>query len=229
MQFVKTFLASVTLVAVAGAQAQVSGATIAPGPGPFVTLTTVGLAASGSFAGATFTGGAVFGSDQAFADIPKGAGNETVGNFLAAGPAAGSPATLTFMTPVEDIGFLWGSPDLYNLLTVTTTIGTQTYVAGPSLANPGATSLGFTEAMGNQDFSQYVRFVAQGGSSILSLRFENVPSIDAFEASNFSIAAIPEPGTHGPILAMPEPRTYALMLAGLGGFWLIATRRRSRR
>ena len=226
---VKTFLASATLVAVAGAQAQVSGATVAPGPGPFLTLTVTGLAASGTFAGATFAGGTVFGSDQSFADMPKGAGSMTVGNFLAAGPAANSPATLAFTTPVENIGFLWGSPDLYNLLTVTTTIGTQAFVAGPSLANPGATSLGFTEVTGNQDFSQYVQLVAQGGSSILSLRFENVPSIDAFEASNFSVAAIPEPGTRGPIVPIPEPGTYALILAGLGGFGLIAVRRRIRR
>ena len=215
MKNTKTLFVSAALFAAVGAQAQVIGSTIAPDPGPFLTLTAAGLAPSGSFAGASLAGGTVFAADQTFADVPKGAGAATVGNFLAAGPSSGSPATLTFTAPVKDVSFLWGSPDLYNLLTVTTTAGTQTYVADPSLANAAAASLGFAQAVGNQDFSQYVRFVAQGDSSILSLRFDNAPSIDAFESSNYRVTLI------------PEPETYALMLAGLGVIGLVARRRRA--
>jgi hypothetical protein len=214
MKAVTPLLASAALVAMVGANAQVVGSTVGPDPGPFLTLTAAGLAPSGSFAGAALVGGTVFGSDQTFADVPKGAGAATVGNFLAAGPTAGSPATLTFVAPVKDVSFLWGSPDLYNLLTVTTTAGTQTFVADPSLANAAAASLGFAQATGNQDFSQYVHLVAQGSSSILSLRFDNAPPVDAFEASNFRVTLI------------PEPETYALMLAGLGMVGLIARRRK---
>jgi len=92
MKAVTPLLASAALVAMLGANAQVVGSTVSPDPGPFLTLTAAGLAPSGSFAGAALVGGTVFGSDQAFADMPKGAGAATVGNFLAAGPTAGSDA-----------------------------------------------------------------------------------------------------------------------------------------
>lgn len=215
MKFVKTAVAAATLlVAASGAQSQVIGAVVGPDVGPFLSLTAAGLAASGSFAGATLVGGTVYASDQVVADMPKGAGSATVGNFLAAGPSSGAPATLTFTAPVQGVSFLWGSPDLYNLLTVTTTAGVQTFVADPSLANAAAASLGFAQSNGNQDFSQYVSFAAQGASGIVSLRFDNVPATDAFEVSNFRVTAIPEPGT------------YALMIAGLGAVGFIASRRR---
>jgi hypothetical protein len=214
MKLIKTLAASAALAAALSAQAQVTGSTIGTLSGPFLTLTSTGLAPSGSFAGATLVGGTVYAADQSNADIPKGAGAATVGNFLAAGPTSGAPATLTFTAPVTNVSFLWGSPDLYNLLTVTTTAGVQTFVADPSVATAGATSLGFSVANGNQDFSQYVSFVALAGSTILSLSFDNTPKTDAFEVSNFLVATVPEPGT------------YALMFAGLGIAMFVVTRRR---
>ena len=147
--------------------------------------------------------------------MPKGAGAATVGNFLAAGPSSGSPATLTFTAPVKDVSFLWGSPDLYDLLTVTTTAGTQTYVADPSLANAAAASPASPRLWATRTSRSTCEFVAQGDSSILSLRFDNAPSIDAFESSNYRVTLI------------PEPETYALMLAGLGVVGLVARRRRA--
>jgi hypothetical protein len=151
------------------------------------------------------TGGTVYTSDQPFADIP--AGGIFGGNFLAAGPTPGHPATLDF-TPsggVSYISFLWGSPDMYNDLTVVSTAGTQHFtVAG----------LGFPVTNGDQSFSQYVQFTAAPGVRITSLSFENVPSINAFETANYSLTPI------------PEPETYALMLAGLGAMGFVARRRK---
>ena len=78
-----------------------------------------------------------------------------------------------------------------------------------------ALDLGFEKTGGQQDFSQYVQFAAAAGDSIVSLSFSNVPSIDAFEAANFTVTA-----------PVPEPETYVLMLAGLGAVGFMSRRRR---
>ena len=67
---------------------------------------------------------------------------------------------------------------------------------------------------GDQAFSQYVQFSGVGGASITGLTFTNAPETDAFETANYSITAVPEPGT------------YALMLSGLGVMGYIARRKR---
>lgn len=200
MKFSKLLIASAALVAVMGANAQVTGA-LGGGYGTFLSLSSAGLS-GGSVA--TLSGGTVYTSDQPFADIP--AGSIFGGNFLAAGPTSGSPATLTFTgTGVDYISFLWGSPDTYNVLTVTSTGGaTQTFTAA---------GLGFSVTNGNQSFSQYVQFTGSAASKITSLSYTNVPAIDAFETANYSITPI------------PEPQTYALLLAGLGAVGFVARRR----
>jgi hypothetical protein len=157
---------------------------------------------------ANIAGGSVFGGDLPFADIPKGSLWEN--KFLAAGPNPNIPvtgplATMTFTTPVSNIGFLWGSPDLFNQLTVNSTGGSQIFTVGP-------TSLNFAVTDGNQAFSQYVRFSGVGNAKITSLVFTNVPAVDAFEAGNFSV--------------VPEPSTYALMAAGLAGLAFASKRRK---
>ena len=155
---------------------------------------------------ATLSGGTVYTADQPFADIPKG--GIFGGKFLAAGPTSGSPATLTFTGGgVDYISFLWGSPDRYNQLTVTSTgMGSQTF---------NVVDLGFLVTNGDQNFSQYVQFTGVSGSKITSLTFANQPSNDAFETANYSVTPV------------PEPETYALMLAGLGAIGFMARRRRN--
>ena len=164
-------------------------ASLGTGTGALQTLSGVGLAGG---AVATLTGGTVYTQDQPFADIPKG--GVFGGNFLAAGQSAGAVATLTFNAVTTYLSFLWGSPDAYNRFTLTTSAGSTTY---------SATGLGFSVTDGNQAFSQYVQFQTTG-ERILSATFTNVPSIDAFEAANFSISAV------------PEAATWAMMLVGFG-------------
>ena len=166
-------------------------ASLGGGPGT-LTLSSAGLN-GGSVA--TLSGGTVYTSDQPFADIPKG--GIFGGTFLAAGPTSGAPATLTFTSPVKYLSFLIGSPDLYNLLTITTDLGTQTFT--PSTLN-------FPVTDGNQSVSQYVKFRATVGDNIKSVSFTNLPNKDAFESANFSINS-----------GVPEPATWALMLLGVGG------------
>ncbi len=161
------------------------------GSGPFLSLSSAGLNGG---AVATLTGGTVYNSDRPFADMPAGTifGN----NFLAAGPLAGQPATLSFTSPISYLSFLWGSPDTYNRLTVNTNVSSYAFTA---------TGLGFPVTDGNQSFSQYVQFAASAGETITSVSFVNNPAADAFETANYSITA-----------AVPEPATWAMMLVGFG-------------
>ena len=154
----------------------------------FLTLSNAGLE-GGTVA--TLSGGQVYTADRPFADIP--AGTVFGGNFLAAGPLAGQPATLTFTAPTSYLSFLWGSPDTWNRLILTTNQNSYTYTA---------MDLNFAVTNGNQAFSQYVQFATSGGELINSVTFTNVPATDAFEVASFSVAAV------------PEPATWAMMLVG---------------
>ena len=159
----------------------------------FATLSSVGLN-NGTLA--SLLGGTVYTSDQPFADIPKG--GIFGGTFLAVGPTAGQPATLLFNQPVNLFGFLLGSPDTYNVLTVTSTTGAYTF---------SPASLGLP-TNGDQTLSRYVNFsTSTAGERILSATFNNVPAVDAFETANFSA------GLAG---AVPEPAAWAMMILGMG-------------
>lgn len=204
MKLVKTLLASAALAASLGANASVTGS-LGGGFGTFATLSGTGISpnSGGTLSGpvnATIVGGTVYGADETFADdvLP----GET---FLGSGPTSGTPATLTFSGDgVGYISFLWGSPDLYNTLTVNSTDGSQSFTAASML---------FPVTNGDQAFNQSVQFLAASGSMITSLVFSS--DQNAFEVGRFSVTAV------------PEPETYALMLAGLGIMGFVARRRKA--
>lgn len=198
MNTISSIAAAAAIALSSTAGASVTGG-LGTGGGTFLALSSAGLA-GGSVA--TLSGGSVYANDQPFADIPKG----TVTDFLAAGVLAGQPATLTFTSPVSYLSFLWGSPDLYNLLTIISTDIGQVFTVA---------SLGFAVTDGNQAFSQYVQFASAPDSKITGVVFSNTPAQDAFEVANFSVNTI------------PEASSYALMLAGLGIVAFVARRRRN--
>lgn len=207
MKISRTLLARAALVMSFGATAgaQVTGALGGP-VGSFLSLSNPASctnAAPCTLGGSigTIVGGRVLGSDQPFADIPAGGVFES--KFLAAGPTVSQPATLTFNAAVTQFSFLWGSPDWYNQLYITTNAGTQLFTAG---------GLGFSVTNGNQQFSQYVQFSAAPGSFITKVAFTNNPVSNAFEVSNFSV--------------VPEPSSVALLGAGLALFGLVSVRRK---
>ncbi len=202
-------LASLAAAILAGAlparaQAQVSlQALTTPVAGPYLELSSAGLA-GGTVA--TLSGGTVYTSHHpAFAAMTAGLADGDA--FLAAGMTSGRAATLTFANGgVSAVGFLWGSPDTYNRLRVTTTGGASTLF--------GASTMLFGRVDGDQSFAQTVRLMADPGFAITTLTFDNLPNNDAFEVGNFIVAQV------------PEPQAYAMFLAGLAVVGFVGIRRK---
>jgi hypothetical protein len=224
MNLAKSLFAASALIASCAASATVVGS-LGGGTGSFLLLsggvapaaspdacTAAGPCMLGGTVG-TVVGGATLTGDSSFADADAFAANGGLfgGRFLAAGTTVGNTSTLTFGSALSYISFLWGSPDTYNLLTVTSAGASQTFdISG---THAGATNLGFSVTNGNQSFAQYVQFV---GAGITSLTFTNSLPNDAFEAANFNV-----------LPSVPEPETYALLLAGIAAVGFMSRRRNS--
>jgi len=210
MNISKSLLATAALVASFGcsvsASAQVTGSLGGP-LGSFLSLAgpmsptdcTFAACTLGSGVGTIDKGRLYSASVSGIAAMPVG----TIGNYLSAGTTAGSPATLQLSgLGLADISFLWGSPDGYNSLKVTTTTGFRNFMA----------SAFFNTVNGNQGVASYVTFVADAGQKITKVEFASTQN--AFEVSNFSTSVV------------PEPATYALLASGLVALGLVSKRRK---
>lgn len=167
-------------------------------------ILTLNLNNTGITGVATQSGGAVYDTTHpGFAAMPSPG---TVGNFLAAGPSNNGNATLSFINPLSYLSFLWGSPDTYNTLTITTNLGSHVYTASTAGVNPPD---------GNQNFAQYVQFSASGGEYITGATFAS-GNTNAFEVANFTVTAV------------PEPTTWAMMILGFLGLGFLGYRKSSK-
>jgi hypothetical protein len=119
----------------------------------------------------------------------------------------GGSATLSFSTAASSFSFLWGSPDLGNVIDIVTTdFGTVSKNGNDLLTLAGIS----TAQQGVNANTRVFTITGTGGTLINSITFKS--SNIAFEVATAPI---------------PEPETYALMLAGLGAVGFMARRRRS--
>jgi hypothetical protein len=132
-------------------------------------------------------------------DLAYSASESIIGVQLAPAGSTGTFLTVTTggsatvaLGGVSSYSFLWGSPDLYNTLMITTSLGTQTYSGGHLLADFGISPNG-------DNASSFIFTITGIGEVLESLRF--VSTGVAFEVAN------PTP--------VAEPETYSLLLAGL--------------
>jgi hypothetical protein len=134
-------------------------------------------------------------------------------SFLAAG--ASGPAVLTFNVGINYLSFLWGSPNTFNRLTLTSSTG-ATY---DFTATGGGFGVSFPVNNGDETFNQSVQFAATAGDAIRSATFSNDPLQNAFEVGRFTVQTV---------AAVPEPSTWAMMILGFAGIGFMAYRHRSR-
>ncbi len=221
MNFQKSTLAACAVLALAAVSTQANAFSVLIQPGvSFSTqvgvaqidlgnVAVVGNAAPGDvvYAGTaggvnyTFTDGSLYtASVPAVTAQPIG----SVGAFWSVGKTPttqNGPGVVDFGAGAQYVGFLWGSVDTYNSVSIysgATLLGTYN---GASVATP-------------TNGTQFAYFNAFGTSSqkITSMVF-NSPLQNAFETDNFAVSAV------------PETETYAMLLAGLGLMGTIARRR----
>ena len=84
--------------------------------------------------------------------------------------------TLTLTSAVSYLGFYFGTPDTYNVLTVN---GVTYHGSDFGFVDNGVPGTG-----------GYVQFMGTNGSLISTLTYSNSPNINAFETSNYTDRAV---------------------------------------
>lgn len=165
------------------------------------------------------TGGALFtASSDGITAQPPG----SKGAFLSVGTSGGQDGPLTVdlaAMPAGYYGFLWGSPDDYNLVAFYDGEDELISLSGSDVfANPNPAN-GFQGAFPG---GQYFNAFAGAGESITRVVFSSTGN--AFETDNHALLVL---RADSQAQAVPEPGSFAMLLAGLGALGLIAKRRKA--
>jgi len=171
---------------------------------------------SGSLPGGTlggvqysYSGGALFNYNAPPSNLANGISARPVGstgNYWSVGSsptAQQGPGVVTFDSGVSYFGFLWGSPDAYNIVS---------FYDGAQLLGAFNGSAILVPPNGDQAFSKYFNIYAEAGQKITKINFAS--TTNAFETDNQAF-----------VPSIPEPEIYAMMLAGLGLMGFVARRR----
>jgi hypothetical protein len=169
--------------------------------------------ATGTLAGVTYTyvDGALFNNSVLISGVAaRPVGSD--GNYYSVGNTGTQQGTgtLTFSQGLSYFGFLWGSPDAGNEVSVFSGATKLATFNGTAVKNP---------ANGDQNYARFFNIFAGAGQSITKVTFAY--NGKAFETDNHAFIAAVTP--------VPEPETYAMLLAGLGLMGVVARRKANRK
>lgn len=153
-------------------------------------------------------GGAVVGPGSTANQYAQPLGSD--GQYYSVGPSTSTPANVTIGNNISSFSFIWGSLDEFNLFTVNTENGSQSWTGADIAALLGTTATGSqTNPLQNP-----IVTVTLTGLDQMAVNFNMSSSRNAFEIDDISVNGV------------PEPATWAMMLLGFGAVGVAVRRRR---
>ncbi len=144
----------------------------------------------------------------------------STGNYFSVGPSTVTHNNVTIGDGISSFSFIWGSLDPYNILTVATFGGFQSY-SGSDIA---ALIPGFADGNQTSPTSNPIVTITLTGDNQTAVSFNMDSDTNAFEIDNIAVNAIGV-GPHDG--GVPEPATWAMILLGFGAIGFSMRRRRS--
>jgi hypothetical protein len=138
----------------------------------------------------------------------------STGKYFSVGPSTVVHNNVTIGNDISSFSFIWGSLDAYNILTVATMGGFQSYTG----ADIAALIPGFADGDQTSPTSNPIVTIFLTGDNQQAVSFNMDSDTNAFEIDNIVVNSAATP--------TPEPATWAMMLLGFGGIGM-AMRRKS--